>query len=193
MATHASWAEVRRLFDEAVDLTPPAQEAILAGVADDAVRAEVRSLLDHHATASDFLERPAVAAWETGRTDLVGQMLGPWRITGELGRGGMGLVYRAVRADAAFEREVALKVIGTTPSTTLIERFRLERETLARLDHPAIARLLDGGTTPDGHPYYVMELVRGEPVDRHCDGRGLDLLARVSLFLDICAGVQSAH
>jgi non-specific serine/threonine protein kinase/serine/threonine-protein kinase len=194
MALRERWAEVRRLFDEALDRDPAGQDALLATVADEDVREEVRSLLAHHATASDFLERPAAAAWEApARPDLQGQTLGPWRITGELGRGGMGLVYRAVRADAAFEREVALKVIGTTPSPALTERFRLERETLARLDHPAIARLLDGGTTPDGHPYYVMELVRGEPVDRYCDARCLDVDARIALFLDICAGVQSAH
>ena len=187
------WADVRRLFDEAVDRDAAERDALLQTVTDPAVREEVRSLLAHHAPETDFLERPAVAASGSALADLTGQTLGPWRIVAPLGRGGMGLVYRAVRADEAFQREAALKVIGSTPSPAIVERFRLERETLARLDHPAIARLLDGGTTPGGHPYYVMELVAGEPVDIHCDRRRLGVAERVSLVLRICAGVQSAH
>ena len=106
----------------------------------------------------------------------------------------MGVVYRAVRADAAFEREVALKVIGTLgQSPRGIERFRLERETLARLDDPAIARLFDGGTTPGGSPYFVMELVDGVPVDRYCDEHRLSIGRRLDVFFRICRGVQYAH
>ena len=106
----------------------------------------------------------------------------------------MGVVYRAVRADAAFEREVALKVIGALgQSPRGIERFRLERETLARLDDPAIARLFDGGTTPGGSPYFVMELVDGVPVDRTATSIGCRSGGASTCSSRICRGVQYAH
>jgi serine/threonine protein kinase len=125
---------------------------------------------------------------------LIGSALGAWRITGIIGRGGMGSVYRAERADAAFRRQAAIKVVRLgRESTPMIERFRRERETLAALDHPNIARLLDGGTTAAGQPYFVMELVDGVPIDRYCDERRLTVDRRLDLWRAVCAGVQYAH
>ena len=125
---------------------------------------------------------------------LIGKSVGPWRILDVVGSGGMGVVYRAERADAAFRRHAALKVVRPGPdSPQIIERFQLERETLAALDHPNIARLMDGGTTADGQPFFVMELVDGEPIDRYCDDHRLSIDERLDLFRKVCAGVQYAH
>ncbi len=192
MSTTDRWSEVRQLFHELAELPEPARDAYLAAatVSDD-VRDEVRSLLQWHSGDSGFLETPVAPA---GAPSLVGTVLGPWRITGVLGRGGMGVVYQAVRADAAFEREVALKVVApAAPSAAVLERFQRERETLARLDHPSIARLLDGGATPSGQPYFVMELVQGVPVDEYCDEHRLSVGRRLGVFLAICRAVQYAH
>jgi non-specific serine/threonine protein kinase/serine/threonine-protein kinase len=198
MGLHERWPEVRRLFQEASDRDGADREAFLASVPEGPVLDEVRSLLDWHAPETGFLETPATVTLQDAAASvsdsLLGTTLGPWRIVGRIGAGGMGVVYRAVRADAAFEREVALKVIGALrQSPAGVERFRLERETLARLDHPAIARLLDGGTTPGGDPYFVMELVDGVPVDRYCDQQALTIGQRLDVFLRICRGVQYAH
>jgi serine/threonine protein kinase/tetratricopeptide (TPR) repeat protein len=199
MTLHDRWAEVRRLFDEASGRDATERDAFLETATDDeTVRAEVRSLLQWDASGTEFLNTPAAllfghAAPAAAPASLIDATLGPWRIVGKIGQGGMGVVYRAVRADAAFEREVALKVVGLAPTSAALDRFRLERETLARLDHPAIARLLDGGTTPEGHPYFVMELVDGVPIDRFCDDQRLGVGGRLGAFLRVCAGVQYAH
>lgn len=192
------WPEVRRLFQEASEREGAQRDAFLSTVPDGPVLHEVRSLLAWHAPDTGFLETPAITSWPSAQApapeSLVGSAIGPWRIVGQIGAGGMGVVYRAVRADAAFEREVALKVVGALGhSPAGIERFLLERETLARLDHPAIARLLDGGTTPGGSPYFVMELVDGVPVDRYCDEQRQTIEQRLDVFLRICRGVQYAH
>jgi serine/threonine-protein kinase len=124
----------------------------------------------------------------------VGTRLGPYEIVEPFATGGMGAVYRARRADDAFQKEVAVKVIRPDMVTTRLRaRFHRERQTLARLEHPGITRLLDGGTSPAGGPYLVMELVRGVPITRHCDERGLDVPARLCLFRRICEAVQAAH
>ena len=192
------WPEVRRLLKEACDYEGSDREAFLAAIPDGPVLDEVRALLagrEFDGTVPDtqaaaFLAVLPAAADE----DLTGSTLGPWKVVDLIGAGGMGVVYRAVRADAAFEREVALKVIGAVgQSPRGIERFRLERETLARLDDPAIARLLDGGTTPGGSPYFVMEWVDGVPVDRYCDAHQLSIGRRLDVFFAICRGVQYAH
>ncbi len=198
MGTHDSWPEVRRIFQEASDRDGADRDAFLATVPDGPVLDEVRSLLAWHTPDTGFLETPAAAPFApvavSSPASLVGTTLGPWRIVDRIGAGGMGVVYRAARADEAFERNVALKVIGALgQSSAGIERFRLERETLARLDHPAIARLLDGGTTPAGSPYFVMELVDGVPVDRYCDEQRQTIAQRIDVFLRICRGVQYAH
>lgn len=134
-------------------------------------------------------DRPALPgpSWE-------GRRVGSYEIRGEVGRGGMGTVYRAVRADDAFHKEVALKLVRSGRSSTeVLKRFRAERQILARLDHPNIARLLDGGATEEGAPYLVMEYVVGRPIDAYCEERALRTSARLTLFRAVCAAVQYAH
>jgi hypothetical protein len=197
----ASWADAKRVFEAALD-RPEVERAAFVEQAcggNTALLEEVRSLLAWHKGSTGFLETPAArlpdtSAATTTAIGLIGKSIGAWRILDVVGSGGMGVVYRAERADAAFRRHAALKVVRPGPdSPQIIERFRLERETLAALDHPNIARLMDGGTTPDGQPFLVMELVDGEPIDRYCDERRLSIDERLDLFRKVCAGVQYAH
>jgi serine/threonine protein kinase len=197
----ASWADAKRVFEAALD-RPEAERAAFVDQAcggNTALLEEVRSLLAWHKGSTGFLETPAApvsstSAETTTAIGLIGKSIGAWRILDVVGSGGMGVVYRAERADAAFRRHAALKVVRPGPdSPQIVERFRLERETLAALDHPNIARLIDGGTTPDGQPFLVMELVDGEPIDRYCDERRLSIDERLDLFRKVCAGVQYAH
>jgi serine/threonine-protein kinase len=129
------------------------------------------------------------------RTELPpGLRIGPYAIERELGRGGMGTVYLASRADEAFEKKVAIKVTrGTLGSPEAVERFKRERQILARIEHPNVARLLDGGATEDGLPYLVMEYIEGRPLHAYCDERQLATAARLKLFLEVCAAVEYAH
>ncbi len=123
----------------------------------------------------------------------VERRIGPYRLLRELGHGGMGTVFLAARADEQFEKRVALKVVRGSDSEEVIRFFRRERQILAGLEHPNIARLLDGGTTDDGLPYFVMEHVEGEPIDRYCDERKLAIPERLKLFEEACSAVQYAH
>ncbi len=171
----ARWQEAKRLFEAAIAMEESQREAWLRDVcgSEAELHAEVQSLLEWHRESTGFLETPAARVAELPVTStfdqpLVGQSIGAWRIVDIIGRGGMGVVYRAERADAAFQRQAAIKVVRFgRHSASIVERFRRERETLAALDHPNIARLMDGGTTPDGQPYFVMELVDGVPVDQY--------------------------
>ncbi len=122
-----------------------------------------------------------------------GDALGPYRIVAELGRGGMGVVYHARRGDAAFDLDVAIKSIARLGSDDLTRRFESERRILARLQHPHIARVLDGGTTSDDLPYLVMEYIEGEPLDLYCDRHRLSIEERLELFLQVCDGLDHAH
>jgi len=201
MSNPASWADAKRVFEAALDLPegdrPAFVDTACAGNA--ALLEEVRSLLTWHKGSTGFLETPAGRVGNTpvegaSAVQLLGKSVGPWRILDVVGRGGMGVVYRAERADAAFRRHAALKVVRPGPdSPQIVARFRLERETLAALDHPNIARLMDGGSTADGQPFFVMELVEGEPIDRYCDAHRLSIDERLDLFRKVCAGVQYAH
>lgn len=194
------WNEAKRIFDDALAAPPEARTDLVRAACErsPALRAEVESLLAWHDDSTTFLETPAghVAALPYSReTDpLVGQSLGAWRIVGIIGRGGMGMVYRAARADDAFRRDAALKVVRRgAQSFEMVARFKRERETLAALDHPSIARVLDGGSTPSGDPYLVMEYVDGVRVDTYCDRAHLSIDERLRLFRAICRGVQHAH
>ena len=122
------------------------------------------------------------------------QPIGPYRIEREIGRGGMGHVYLAVRNDRAYQKRVAIKVLGGGHQARALEwRFKCERQILAGLDHPNIARLLDGGTTHDGRPYFVMDHIQGQRIDRYCDAQRLTVRERLRLFLQVCDAVQYAH
>ncbi|MGH9841169.1 MAG: serine/threonine-protein kinase, partial [Blastocatellia bacterium] len=141
-----------------------------------------------------FLRRSgAVDAPDSGRA-RAGARIGPYRLTRLVGRGGMGAVYEAVRDDGQFRQQVALKIIRRGMDTDFVrDRFLRERQILASLDHPHIARLLDSGATPNGRPYFVMEFVAGEPITDYCRRRQLSLNEKLKLFRDVCSAVQHAH
>ena len=199
----AAWAAVRALFDQVSGLPRSDQAAALAASgATAAVQAELRSLLAQADTAAAAgpLDQPAslspgplspAAAGPTA-TLAPGQRLGPWRIDSPLGHGGMGEVWAAHRADGAYDNRVAVKVLRQgLDSRRVLARFAQEQQLLARLDHPHIARLLDAGRTPDGQPYFVMEAVAGEPIDRASAGRSL--AQQLALFLQLADAVAHAH
>jgi eukaryotic-like serine/threonine-protein kinase len=164
---------------------------------DHGLRREVESLLDSHEQAgSGFLNTPAAGTEE--KTDRLpirpGRRIGPYDVLEEIGHGGMGEVFSAVRADGQYQKKVAIKLVRSGYDTeAILERFRNERQILAGLDHPNIARLLDGGTTDEAIPYLVMELVDGVPIDVHCDAHKLTIAGRLQLFRQVCSAVQYAH
>ena len=187
----ARWARIEALFEAALALPPPDRAAFLDREAegDAALRDEVAALLAVDVEAGAFFERAAreitVAALS------VGDRVGPYRITGVLGEGGMGTVFRAERADGAFDRTVALKVLRAGRGD--VRRFLAERRVLARLDHPGIARLYDGGLTDEGRPYFAMELVEGEPITDYAARHALSVDDRLALFAQVCEAVAFAH
>ncbi|MEM6793601.1 MAG: serine/threonine-protein kinase [Acidobacteriota bacterium] len=160
------------------------------------LRRKVEGLLEADARASGFLEGLAAipeksSPWEALKE---GERLGPYRLLRQIGEGGMGTVFLAERADGSFDLQVAVKVLRHgTEGRSSIERFERERQILAQLNHPNIARLLDGGTTESGLPYVVMEYVDGEPIDRACERRALSAAARVDLMIEVCDAVTAAH
>jgi serine/threonine-protein kinase len=192
---------LRELFDLLLPLDPAARhEALAAHCGDDPrLREELEALLAA-AERTDEVLREAVGAAAagivTGAPDgcAPGTRIGPYRVLRELGRGGMGVVHLAERADGRYRQQVALKLLsGTRTDTDAAERFRRERQILARLRHPGIARLLDGGEADDGTPYLVMEYVPGEPVDRWCDRHHAPLRRRLELLRAVCDAVDHAH
>jgi tetratricopeptide (TPR) repeat protein len=193
----ADWSAVKALFDQAIALPPDQRAAFLAAAtADPAVRAEVASLLAHAADdAGDFLAQPAAAQLApAGQAAPVreGLHLGPWQLIAPLGAGGMGEVWRAQRADGAYEAQAAVKILKRgMDSASVLARFAQEQRALARLNHPHIARLYDAGITPDGLPYFVMELVEGRPIDQAVAGLALE--AKLALFLQLADAVSHAH
>jgi eukaryotic-like serine/threonine-protein kinase len=164
---------------------------------DSELRREVESLLaSHECAGTGFLNTPAAVLRDNhGRPSIrSGQRIGAYNILEQIGHGGMGEVFSAVRADGQYEKKVAIKLVRSGYDTeSILERFRDERQILASLDHPNVARLLDGGTTEEGIPYLVMELVEGAPIDDYCDDRKLDVSSRLQLFRQVCGAVQHAH
>ena len=146
---------------------------------------------------SDRSPDELIVKWRTGDAHSdpwLGKHIGQYQLVEEIGSGGMGEVYRAIRADDEYQKQVAIKLIRTgQDSAHVVRRFRNERQILASFDHPNIARLLDGGTTREGLPYFVMELVEGASIDKYCDRRRMDITARLRLFLLVCGAVQYAH
>ena len=193
------WQQVKRLLEQAIELEPGARLSFLACACggDEELRREVASLLASHEQAgTGFLKEPAVNLKPApAQPSLIpGRRLGVYQVIEEIGRGGMGEVYRAVRADGQYTKEVALKLVrGGLDSASVQERFRNERQILASLDHANIARLLDGGTTEDGVSYLVMELIEGSRMDVYCDQHQLSISDRLRLFLQVCSAVQYAH
>ncbi len=191
------WEFVADHLESALAL-PPGQrrafvERISAGQPE--LRAELLSLLMASEASGKFLERPAEIFGDnviTGEALEPGSRVGVWKIARLIGRGGMGEVYEVERADGQFQQRAALKVTRRE-AVKLLDRFNAERQILARLDHPGIAHLLDGGVTPDGRPYAVMEYVEGQSLTSYCDSRQAGLDQRLALFLQVCDAVQHAH
>ncbi len=196
-------ARVKSLFALAIELPAGERVEFVAREAadDEAVKAEVQSLLESHAQPGTFLDTVthefrsmAFASSSPGAGHRLGERIGAYRVVGVLGSGGMGDVFKAVRDDDQYHAEVAIKLMRADMRSVLTElRFKTERQILAGLDHRNIARLLDGGTTVNGTPYVVMELITGLPIDRYCETRALGVRDRVRLFLQVCAAVSYAH
>jgi eukaryotic-like serine/threonine-protein kinase len=193
------WDQVREVVDAALELPPDQRSPYLdQACPEPAVRHYVESLVLSYEQAGQFLEEPAlanhpeVALGQTG--SWKGRRVGPYQVTEEIGEGGMGSVYRAMRVDDQYQKQVAVKVVrGGFDTRFALNRFKAERQILANLEHPNIARLLEGGTTEDGQPYFVMEYIQGQPLDRYCDDHKLTITERLRLFRTVCSAVQYAH
>lgn len=204
------WQNVERLYHATLKCEESQRAAFLASACggDEALRREVESLVSYGNQSARFIEgsaleivAPALAAdggdgqdpaSDEGR--IIGKRISQYCIVEHLGSGGMGEVYRAARADDQFEKQVAIKLVHAgEASGFVIGRFKKERQILAGLDHPNIARLLDGGATEQGVPYFVMELVEGQPIDKYCDSHKLGIPARLKIFLQVCSPLEYAH
>ena len=186
----AHFARVQSEFEALVELAAGARAARLVELerSDAELARELARLFAAERAAPAFLEEPA----ET--RSLEGTRVGAWRVEERLASGGMGEVWRVARADTDHPWRAALKVLRAGSSREALERrFASERRTLAALSHPDVVSLIDAGTLDDGRPWFVMELVEGLPLTRYCDGAGLDLRARIQLFLRVCAAVRHAH
>jgi non-specific serine/threonine protein kinase/serine/threonine-protein kinase len=201
------WARVEQLCQEALERDEQQQAAFLDSACgtNQELRLEVESLLVHRQRANTFLEAPAVqmaagaflegtASEAAEASRLLGRVVSHYRIVEKVASGGMGDVYRAVRADGTYDKQVAVKIIQGARSTDFfLARFQNERQILANLEHPNIARLVDGGTTGEGLPYLVMEFVEGQRIDEFCGHRDLGVRERLALFRDVCSAVHYAH
>ncbi|HEY6941438.1 protein kinase domain-containing protein [Dokdonella sp.] len=195
MSGDPRWERLQELFDGLLARPPATREAWLADVEPDAdLRAEALALVAAEGDGEDGITRQLrEAAARAATVPASGRQLGPYRLTGEIGSGGMGTVFLAERVDQHFDQRVAIKLLRGLPTRDSTERMRRERQILADLSHPHIARLLDGGTTADGQPYLVMEYVDGVPLNEFCRARDLPLRERLQLLLKICSAVQYAH
>jgi serine/threonine protein kinase/Tfp pilus assembly protein PilF len=209
------WQQIEEIFQSALDLEPAERSRFVSETceADVELKSEVEKLIAQYEEADNFIESPVwtnsdlfdsaaqksfakkVESSNGQKTDpMLGRRFGAFVLTHELGRGGMGAVYLATRADGEFRQEVAVKLIKRgMDSDFIIRRFRHERQILAALEHPHIARLLDGGTTDDGLPFFVMEFIAGEPLYKYCDAHKLNVSERLQLFRQICSAVDYAH
>jgi serine/threonine protein kinase/tetratricopeptide (TPR) repeat protein len=201
------------VFAEAIEIASPEERAAFierAYASDAELRRQVEKLVRDHFQAGSFLERPAanldktgvftpsdqddqLATTTTAAAHTPGTMIGPYKLLEQIGEGGMGLVFVAEQQQP-IKRRVALKIIKPgMDSRQVIARFEAERQALAMMDHPNIAKVHDGGTTPEGRPYFVMEFVKGTPITDYCDQHRLTTRPRLELFVDVCQAVQHAH
>jgi eukaryotic-like serine/threonine-protein kinase len=199
------WEKIVEIFEQAVELAPAERARFLARQCPDrSIRAEVEAMLAADVKAQEFIETPALPFGETLLFESVStphddgspgvDKIGGYRILREIGRGGMGTVYAAERENTDFAQKVAVKLIKRGMDTELVvRRFRHERQILARLNHPNIARLFDGGTTGSGLPFFVMEYVAGEELLVYCERKNLGINERLAIFRKICAAVSYAH
>ncbi|HST21710.1 MAG TPA: serine/threonine-protein kinase [Blastocatellia bacterium] len=199
--TPERWKRVREILEAALEFAPDKRAGFLdeACSSDSSLRKEVETLISSHEEAGAFLQVAAVNEISKLFKDevnqsLEGRIVGPYKLIRKIGQGGMGAVYLASRADDEYKKRVAIKLVKRgMDSEEVLNRFRHERQILASLDHANIARLLDGGTTEDGLPYFVMEYVEGTPVDKYCDEQRLSINERLNLFRKVCSAIQYAH
>src|SRR5208283_401436 len=196
-----TWIQVREILDEALQIPAEDRSRYLDHACPQPeLRRYVDSLIISYDKADEFLERPAMdlhaEPWSEPESSghWVGRRIGPYLVEKEIGEGGMGAVFQAVRADDEYQKRVAIKLVkGGFASSSAIARFKAERQILAGLEHPNIARLLDGGRTEEGYPYLVMEFVDGVPIDEYCDAHKLTISQRLQLFRTVCDAVRLAH
>ncbi len=197
------WSEIKQVLFEAEAVEPAERRDWLRDrcAGDRLLFDEVDSLLDEEDAAETFIEEPVIRLGSPSQTTndettedvAIGRRIGVYQLRRKLGQGGMGAVYLAERQEG-FEQQVALKLLKRGMDTDeIVRRFENERQILARLEHPHIARLLDGGSTEDGLPYFVLEHVEGQPIDSYCDGQRLTIGERLRLFLKVCSAVALAH
>ncbi len=199
--TPERWAKIKELFRSSLDRGAGQRGAFLdeACAGDPTLRQEIESLLACDEQAGNFMQASAVEGagaliTEDRTRSMIGRRIGPYQVLREIGHGGMGAVYLATRADDEYRKQVAIKVVKRGMDTdAILRRFRNERQILANLDHPHIAKLLDGGTTEDGLSYFVMDYVEGLPIDVYCDTHKLATIERLKLFRSACSAVHYAH
>jgi serine/threonine protein kinase len=198
----ARWNDIKGKFEEALLLEPALRAVYLAELCagDPDLHEELESLIAAHERSGSYLLNAPLAdvttvfASDVEHDRLAGRRIGSYQIMRQIGAGGMGEVYSAFRADDEYKKLVAIKLVRSGHgSDFVLSRFKNERQILASLDHPNIARLLDGGTTSDGLPFFVMELIEGQPIDEYCATRKLSITERLNLFLQVCSAVQFAH
>ena len=191
------WQKLKDVFNEAIELAPENRRAYLSalGISEETFSAELAELIDVDEEAEDFLGEPISLKPDSfSPPSFVGKTIGHYKITREIERGGMGAVFEAVRFDGEFEQRVAVKFVNRNFfSDELVKRFKKERQILAKLEHPNIVRLLDGGLTRDKTPYYVMEFIQGMPINVYCRENNLDTDQKLNLFLQVCEAVAYAH
>lgn len=204
--TPAMWAEIKLIFDQALAQPPGERSSFLEQACNGRpdVLAEVREMLASFDEEPGFLDKPAPAAsllqavatrqYSGTAIEQPPSNIGPYRVVEEIGRGGMGEVYLALRDDGAYQQQVAIKLVKRGMATDFVlQRFRYERQLLAFMTHPNIARMLDGGALPDGRPYFVLEYVSGRPLLQYCEENHLGLHDRLRLFIQVCDAVAHAH
>jgi serine/threonine protein kinase len=195
--TPDEFRHIRDIFEQAVSRPAAEREAFVEREChgDAGMRAEVQRLLEARERVPSWLDETALGgSVPADPPDMAGRHLGGYTLMHEIGCGGMGRVYLAERSDGAFRKQVAIKmVLPNARIAGIMARFRQEREILASLDHPNIARLFDGGVTEEGWPYFVMEYVEGQPIDRWCDEQRLNISQRIELFRGVLAAVRYAH
>ena len=198
--TPEEWQKVRPILESALELDCANRPAFLnEACADPSLRLEIESLIDAHEQADTrVLNSLPVSgsgiAIEGTDDAMIGRQLGVYELAKRIGQGGMAAVFLAYRSDGEFHRQVAIKlVLPGLDSNEVVNRFRKERQTLAGLDHPNIVKLLDGGSTPEGLPYLVLDYVDGSPIDEYCDSRKLSIEQRLRLFGKVCEALQHAH
>ena len=200
--TPQRWAQIREVFESAVEHPSQERADILKALCgrDLQLREEVEGLLASHDASSEFLAVPAahlsliISSDDAAEDYPKGYRVGPYKLQHRIGRGGMGSVWLATRSDDEFEKQVAIKMVKRgMDSHEILRRFRVERQVLANLDHPNIARLIDGRSTSEGLPYLVMEYVEGTPIDRYCEASKLSITDRLHLFRAVCSAVHYAH